>query len=404
MSAKFDPGFLGPCRDLAGQWLRLPTGPDGRARRQVHHHRGGVICSLATVLASLCGLCRVDFRDGSDRDVSRASAGGSTDASHLLRFPANARLAELTAPSPPVSGRQRVPQRKKATLKSLSPCLYVCWSIDDQGIWLIAIPWASGSSSPRSVLRSLYATVTAPASAARYITGEKPEAADQHPARPGADLRRLHLGWRDPRLVPRQQTLPTPGAHDCGSSASSGRILDPGMDGQFDTADDIRTVDEMHIKTRRSYHHKLYARRVLCSFDSGVPFEARRHPRPHHHRLVQGDAPACSTFSAMILRHGHGIMGARLCIDSPQDSMPGPRTPGSGRHRGSATRCSACPGGFSALPHPARFRPRLRFRRLHLTARWLVGCGLHRLRLHGGCMAAAAPWLRLHRLRLQLLQ
>lgn len=98
-------------------------------------------------------------------------------------------------------------------------------------------------------------------------------------------------------------------------------FVDPGLDGQFDTADDIRTVDEMHIKTGVMYHYKLYSRDVLHSFSIPV-FRLKHDAIPG--RIITGWFKATRTgvFDIQcneICGIGHGIMGARLYIDSPQD-------------------------------------------------------------------------------------
>src|SRR3954471_22140768 len=47
-------------------------------------------------------------------------------------------------------------------------------------------------------------------------------------------------------------------------------FVHPGPDGKLDTADDIKTVDELHVKVNTNYHFKLEARDVLHSFSVPV--------------------------------------------------------------------------------------------------------------------------------------
>ena len=47
-------------------------------------------------------------------------------------------------------------------------------------------------------------------------------------------------------------------------------FVHPGPDGQLDTADDIKTVDELHVKVDTLYHFKLESRDVLHSFSVPV--------------------------------------------------------------------------------------------------------------------------------------
>jgi len=44
----------------------------------------------------------------------------------------------------------------------------------------------------------------------------------------------------------------------------------PGLDGELDTADDIYTVDELHVENEKLYHFKLEAKDVLHSFSVPV--------------------------------------------------------------------------------------------------------------------------------------
>ena len=65
----------------------------------------------------------------------------------------------------------------------------------------------------------------------------------------------------------------------------------PGPDGILDTADDIRTVGELHVKanTRLSLRAAV-ARRAAQLLRPGVPVEAGCGAGPNDHRMVQSDA------------------------------------------------------------------------------------------------------------------
>ncbi|MEE9278706.1 MAG: cytochrome c oxidase subunit II [Myxococcota bacterium] len=96
-------------------------------------------------------------------------------------------------------------------------------------------------------------------------------------------------------------------------------FVHPGPDGAFDTADDIATVDELHIETGTLYHYKLEARDVLHSFSVPV-FRLKQDAVPG--RIITGwfEATKTGTFDiqcAEICGIGHGIMGGRIVIETP---------------------------------------------------------------------------------------
>lgn len=91
----------------------------------------------------------------------------------------------------------------------------------------------------------------------------------------------------------------------------------PGPDGKLDTADDIRTVDELHIKTDTVYHYELASRDVLHSFSVPV-FRLKQDAVPG--RIIKGWFKATKTGvfdiqCAEICGIGHGLMGARIVIE-----------------------------------------------------------------------------------------
>ena len=93
-----------------------------------------------------------------------------------------------------------------------------------------------------------------------------------------------------------------------------------GADGKLDTPDDIRTVDEVHVVIDRTYHFELTSRDVLHSFS--VPaFRLKQDAVPG--RIIRGwfKPTKLGEFDvqcAEICGIGHGIMPARLVIESPE--------------------------------------------------------------------------------------
>ena len=92
----------------------------------------------------------------------------------------------------------------------------------------------------------------------------------------------------------------------------------PGMDGKLDTADDIRTVDDLHVEVNKKYHYELEARDVLHSFSVPV-FRLKQDAIPG--RKIVGWFEAIGTGAydiqcAEICGIGHGIMFGRIHIET----------------------------------------------------------------------------------------
>jgi len=97
-------------------------------------------------------------------------------------------------------------------------------------------------------------------------------------------------------------------------------FVHPGADHELGTADDIKTVDELHIEVGKVYHFKLEARDVLHSFSVPV-FRLKQDAVPG--RVITGwfEATGTGTYDiqcAEICGIGHGVMAARIVIESAE--------------------------------------------------------------------------------------
>jgi cytochrome c oxidase subunit 2 len=98
-------------------------------------------------------------------------------------------------------------------------------------------------------------------------------------------------------------------------------FVQPGPDGQLDTADDIKTVDDLHVEVGKTYHYHLEARDVLHDFSVPV-FRLKQDAIPG--RVITGWFKATETGEhdiqcAEICGIGHGLMGGRIHIESPEE-------------------------------------------------------------------------------------
>jgi cytochrome c oxidase subunit 2 len=94
-----------------------------------------------------------------------------------------------------------------------------------------------------------------------------------------------------------------------------------GPDGKLDTADDIKTVDDLHVKVGTTYHFKLEARDVLHSFSVPV-FRLKQDAIPG--RVITGWFKATKTGvhdiqCTEICGIGHALMPGRIHIQSESD-------------------------------------------------------------------------------------
>jgi cytochrome c oxidase subunit 2 len=95
-------------------------------------------------------------------------------------------------------------------------------------------------------------------------------------------------------------------------------FVHPGPDGEIDTADDIRKVNELHVAEGTVYHYKLESKDVLHNFSVPV-FRLKQDAIPG--RVITGWFEPTRTGEwdiqcAEICGIGHGLMGARIHIES----------------------------------------------------------------------------------------
>jgi cytochrome c oxidase subunit 2 len=97
-------------------------------------------------------------------------------------------------------------------------------------------------------------------------------------------------------------------------------FVHPGPDGQIDTADDISKINELHVREGTLYHYKLESLDVLHNFSVPV-FRLKQDAIPG--RVITGWFQPTMTGEhdvqcAEICGIGHGLMGARIFIESPE--------------------------------------------------------------------------------------
>ncbi len=97
-------------------------------------------------------------------------------------------------------------------------------------------------------------------------------------------------------------------------------FVHPGPDNVIDTADDITTVNELHVATNTLYHYKLEARDVLHNFSVPV-FRLKQDAIPG--RVITGWFEPTITGEydiqcAEICGIGHALMPARIFIESSE--------------------------------------------------------------------------------------
>jgi len=96
------------------------------------------------------------------------------------------------------------------------------------------------------------------------------------------------------------------------------RFTDPGADNKLDTADDINTIDEVHVEVDKVYHFQLEAKDVVHSFS--VPaFRLKQDAVPG--RVITGwfkptREGGYDVQCTQMCGIGHGIMGGRIIVES----------------------------------------------------------------------------------------
>lgn len=99
------------------------------------------------------------------------------------------------------------------------------------------------------------------------------------------------------------------------------RFVDPGKDNQLGTADDIETVDELHLKVDTVYHYKLESVDVLHDFSVPI-FRLKQDAIPG--RVITGWFKPTKTGKfdiqcAEMCGIGHGIMMGRLYVETAEE-------------------------------------------------------------------------------------
>jgi len=98
-------------------------------------------------------------------------------------------------------------------------------------------------------------------------------------------------------------------------------FVHPGPDGALDTEDDITTTDELHVEVDTTYHFRLEARDVIHSFSVPV-FRLKQDAIPGRSITGWFEPTRTGTFDiqcAEICGIGHGLMGARIVIESHEE-------------------------------------------------------------------------------------
>lgn len=98
-------------------------------------------------------------------------------------------------------------------------------------------------------------------------------------------------------------------------------FVHPGADGQLDTADDIRLIDELHVEKNKTIHFELQSRDVLHSFSVPV-FRLKQDIIPG--RTIRGWFKPTMTGGfdiqcTEICGIGHALMPARIIIETAED-------------------------------------------------------------------------------------
>ncbi|MCC7405341.1 MAG: cytochrome c oxidase subunit II [Bdellovibrionales bacterium] len=159
---------------------------------------------------------------------------------------------------------------------------------------------------------------------AAYVSGEKPEETKwihwPHYAVIVCDIVIIAFALKIWFGV--KQTLPPPDSTiRIVAQQWAWKFYHPGPDNQLGTADDIGTVDELHVEVNKTYHFKLESDDVLHSFSVPV-FRLKQDAVPG--RIITGWFKPTKTGQfdiqcAEMCGIAHGAMAARIHIESPED-------------------------------------------------------------------------------------
>jgi cytochrome c oxidase subunit 2 len=95
----------------------------------------------------------------------------------------------------------------------------------------------------------------------------------------------------------------------------------PGADGKLGTADDIRTVDELHVEVNKLYHFELVSRDVIHSFSVPV-FRLKQDVIPGRTIIGWFQPTQTGTFDIQCTKLcgvGHALMPGRVVIETPEE-------------------------------------------------------------------------------------
>ena len=98
-------------------------------------------------------------------------------------------------------------------------------------------------------------------------------------------------------------------------------FVHPGPDNELDTEDDINTFNEMHVEEGKVYHYELVSKDVLHDFSVPV-FRLKQDAIPG--RVMKGWFEPTKVGEhdiqcAEMCGIGHGIMGARIIVETPEE-------------------------------------------------------------------------------------
>jgi cytochrome c oxidase subunit 2 len=119
-----------------------------------------------------------------------------------------------------------------------------------------------------------------------------------------------------------------------------------GADGKLDTADDVWTSDTLHVEVNKTYHFMLESKDVIHSFFVPV-FRLKQDAIPG--RTISGWFRPTKTgtydiLCAEICGIGHGIMGGRIVIESPEQHAAWVSQHSTMADAGTPTESAAAPG------------------------------------------------------------